>query len=810
MWLFFLLNLHKLLKKMEQKCVHCGEDCGNYPVIWQDKPFCCNGCKTVYQLLNENKLYSYYKIENTPGIKVEFEDFGSKYAYLDNEEIKEKICDFSEGNFKKVTLYIPAIHCSSCIWLLENLNTLNKGITHSIVNFVKKELSVTFNENEITLRQLVELLASIHYIPNITLERIDKSKSKKSNKKLILKIGVAGFAFGNTMLLSFPEYIKGSMGIEKEFETVFGFLNLLFGIPVVFYSGSDYLLSAWKNLKHKIINIDMPIAIGILAIFLQSSYEIISESGAGYMDSLTGFIFFLLVGKWYQNQTYQALSFERDYKSYFPVAVTKIENEQEHSILLENLQKGDCILVHNQELIPADALLKKGEASIDYSFVTGESKPVRKKVGDMLFAGGRQIGSSIELEVQTKVEQSQLTKLWNQNENTHVNDSLSSIIDKVSKYFTITVLSIATLTAVFWLIQDSSIALKAFTAVLIVACPCALALSIPFAYGNMMRIMGKRGFYLKNSEVIERLAKVDTIVFDKTGTITKNDDFNISYVGDSLSQQEEIMLKSLTRHSTHPLSSAIYKNLKEYELISVEEYRELTARGLIGQFNDIKLKIGSAEFVKSIDDKISETGAVVFISFNEKIKGYYKINTQYRSGLKNLIKELQQKYELHLISGDNDSEKENLLPLFKDENILHFNQSPQDKLEYIKSLQEKKKNVLMIGDGLNDAGALNASNVSISIADNVYHFSPACDAILEAEKFNKLTDFIKLSNSSIKVVKSSFIVSFLYNVIGVSIAVLGMLSPIVAAILMPLSSVSVVAYVTVASSLIAKQNKHQN
>ncbi len=794
---------------MGQKCIHCGEDCGKYPIMWLDKPFCCNGCKTVYQLLNENKLFSYYDMEDAPGIKIDTEDFGSKYAYLDNEEIKEKIFDFSEGDYKKVTLYIPSIHCSSCIWLLENLHTLNKGVTNSIVNFIKKEVSITFNEKEITLRRLVELLASIHYIPNITLERIDKSKTKKSNKQLILKMGVAGFAFGNTMLLSFPEYVKGTMGIEKEFEMVFGFLNLLFGIPVVFYSGSDYLLSAWKNLKHKIINIDMPIAIGILAIFLESSYEIISESGAGYMDSLTGFIFFLLVGKWYQAQTYQALSFERDYKSYFPVAVTKLENNKEQSILLENLQKGDYILVHNQELIPADAILQKGEASIDYSFVTGESKPIRKKVGDTLFAGGRQIGSSIELEVQTKVEQSQLTKLWNQNENTHANNSLSTIIDKVSKYFTITILSIATLTAFFWLIVDSAVALKAFTAVLIVACPCALALSIPFAYGNIMRIMGKRGFFLKNSEVIERLAKIDTIVFDKTGTITQNDDYKINYFGEPLEQEEKAQLKSLTRNSTHPLSVAIYKNFPDVEQTSVEEFRELPSRGLIGQFNKVKLKIGSEEFINKIIENKSDTSSTVFVSFNEKTKGYFKINTKYRNGLKDLIDELAIDFDLHLISGDNDSEKQNLSPLFKDEKKLHFNQSPQDKLEYIKTLQGKGKNVLMIGDGLNDAGALSASNASISIADNVYHFSPACDAILEANKFNRLTKLLKLSGSAIKVVKTSFILSFLYNVIGMYFAVTGMLSPIIAAILMPLSSVSVVAYVTLTTSMIAKRNSNK-
>lgn len=801
MWLF----LFDTKQNMGEKCVHCGEDCGKFPVMWQNKAFCCNGCKTVYQLLNDNQLYTYYEIENNPGIKVQTEDFGSKYAYLDNEEIKEKIYDFSEGDFRKVTFYIPAIHCSSCIWLLENLNTLNKGITHSLVNFVKKEVSISFNEKEISLRQLVELLASIHYIPQITLENIDKSKSKKSNKKLLLKIGVAGFAFGNTMLLSFPEYIKGNLGIEEKYEMVFGILNFLYAIPVLFYSGSDYLLSAWKNLKHKIINIDLPIAIGMLAIFLQSSYEIFSRTGAGYMDSLTGFIFFLLVGKWYQSRTYQALSFERDYKSYFPVAVTRLVEGKEESILLEKLQKGDTILVHNQELIPADAILKKGTANIDYSFVTGESKPVRKKEGDLLYGGGRQIGSSIELEIQSKVEQSQLTKLWNQDENPTESKSLSTIIDQVSKYFTLTIISIATLTAIYWWITDASVIMKAFTAVLIVACPCALALSIPFTYGNMQRFMGKKGFYLKNAEVIERLSKIDTIVFDKTGTITQNNDFNINYTGENLSDKEKSMLKSLCRHSTHPLSSAIYKHLENFDLSEVNNYRELPARGLIGEFGTVQIKIGSAEFVKTKEKENIKNGSVVYISFNNNVKGKFIIKTKYREGLKDLINQLSKKYELHLISGDNEQEKESLLPLFKNEALMHFNQSPQNKLDYIKQLQQEGKNVLMIGDGLNDAGALKASNTSISIADNVYHFSPACDAILEAGKFKNLMQFINLSKTSIKIVKSSFGISFIYNAVGLSYAVSGLLSPIIAAILMPLSSVSVVSYVTLISSIAAKK-----
>ncbi len=787
---------------MSEICVHCGEDCGKSPIIWNEKPFCCNGCKTVYQLLNENKLFTYYKIDQTPGVKIEPQDFGRKFAYLDNPEISCKLFEFSEGDFRKVTLFIPSIHCSSCIWLLENLNHLNKGIKHSRVNFVKKQVSISFSVNEISLRQLVELLASIHYVPNITLQDTEKRKAVKQNKQLLYKIGFAGFAFGNTMLFSFPEYIQGTLGIEEKYRSLFGLLNFLFAIPVLAYSSQEYLLSAFKNLKHKIINIDLPIAIGILAIFIQSSYEIFSKSGAGYMDSLCGFVFFLLIGKWYQNKTYQALSFDRDYKSYFPVAVTKVENNHEISVLLEQIKENDIILIHNQELIPSDSVLLKGEANIDYSFVTGESKPVRKTAGEILYAGGRQIGSSIELKVTSKVEQSQLTQLWNQVEKEENFGNLSSLIDKVSRNFTLTIILLSLATAIFWSINNPDIVIKAFASVLIVACPCALALSIPFAYGNTMRLFGKKGFYLKNSLVVEKLTKVDTIVFDKTGTITQTDMLSAEFEGAELSENEKSMIKSLTRHSSHPLSNAISNYYSQIPVQSVANFRELPSRGLLGEFGEFKVRLGSSEFVTGKLNVQNDTSSNAYISFNNNLKGHFKISNKYRQGLNALFNKLKKKYDLHLISGDNDSEKKNLSHLFESEENLHFNQTPSDKLEYIRKLKKDGKNVLMIGDGLNDSGALNAAHISISIADDVYHFSPACDAILESGHFEQLINYINNSIKTVKIVKLGFIISLIYNLIGLSFAVSGQLSPIIAAILMPLSSVSAVAFVTICTSLI--------
>jgi len=793
---------------MGQKCVHCGEDCGKNPIMWQDKPFCCNGCKTVYQLINQNKLFSYYEIQDTPGIKIETEDFGSQYAYLDKDEIKQRLYEFYEGDIAKITLYIPSIHCASCVWLLENMNTLNKGIRHSMVNFVKKEVAITFNDKEVTLREIVELLASIHYVPQITLDRLDaKTDARSANKALLKRIGVAGFAFGNTMLLSWPEYTQNADGLSDQYRLLFGILNLMFAIPVVFYSGSDYLLSAYKNIRKRMISIDLPVAIGIMAIFLESAFEIITRVGAGYMDSLTGFIFFLLVGKWYQGKTYKALSFERDYKSYFPVAVTKLTETGEDSVLLENLREGDRILVRNQELIPADSKLLKGNAFIDYSFVTGESRPVPKRAGDEIFAGGRQVGEALELEVSKKVEQSKLTKLWNQDEKGNNASKLESIVDKVSKHFTIYVVSIAVLSAIVWTIVDVSQVLMVFTSVLIVACPCALALTIPFTFGTTMGIFGRKGFYLKKTDVVEKLSRINTIVFDKTGTITYSDSLNVTWNGTLLDDVLKSKLKSLTRQSTHPMSAAVYDFLKSSEPIDVADFRELPARGVIGMFGNDKLKAGSADFIYGDNPKPDYRGSNVYVSLNEQPIGYFSVENKYREGLSDILSSLEKEYELHLISGDNASEKENLMPLFKDAKRLNFNQSPAEKLEYIKALKAEGKTVLMIGDGLNDAGALAEAHAGISIADDIYHFSPACDAILEAGKFSSLQHYVRFSKTAIRVVRFSYAISFVYNVIGIYFAVMGMLEPIVAAILMPASSVTVVGFVTLTTRILAKIKK---
>jgi Cu+-exporting ATPase len=762
----------------------------------------------VYQILADKQLDRYYEMMPTPGIRIEQENTsGTRYAYLDSEEIKLKLLDFSDGGIARLNLFIPAIHCSSCIWLLENLNSLHKGIMHSHVNFVRKEVSITFRESDISLRQIVELLHTIHYIPDISYNKTSKDTHQKANRLMIMKIGVAGFAFGNIMLLSFPDYLPGGEAIDKLMAGTFGIVSFILALPVVTFCSSDFFLSAFKSLRKKIINIDLPLSIGILALFLESSYEIFSGSGTGYMDSLAGLLFFMLIGRWYQSRTYQSLSFDRDYRSYFPIAVTRLLDGKEEFVQLKDLKTGDHILVRNGELIPVDSVLTEGEGNIDYSFVTGESIPVAKKTGDFVFAGGKQSGAAIKLRVEKEVAQSYLTQLWNEDKLGDAGEmQMQTIVNKVSHYFTIIILAIASGAGIYWAFSDIGKAVYVFSSILIVACPCALALTIPFTFGNVMRVFGRNGFYIKNTEVIEKLTHADTVVFDKTGTLTHSRSMNISWEGNELTTHEQQWIRSVARNSTHPLSVMVSEWLPSSTLLTVLKYKEFSGLGIFGEVDGHKVMLGSKKFISGKDSSEEGKISMVYISIDNKLRGCFNLENHYREGLQQVLNGLKNMNQ-HLLTGDNNSEESNLKSYFPSTTQLHFNQSPVDKLEYINTLKNNGNNVIMIGDGLNDAGALLKADIGITIADDIYHFSPACDAILQSSKFGRLQEYLLFSKSALKIVYLSYLISFLYNIVGLTFAIQGLLSPVVAAILMPLSSISVVTFASLSVSILSKARK---
>ncbi|MFN3530473.1 MAG: heavy metal translocating P-type ATPase [Bacteroidia bacterium] len=784
-------------------CTHCGDSCNDAILNSEQQPFCCAGCRSVYQLLSDNNMCDFYRMQegriSKPGSTQ-----AARFAHLDDEDLRRQLIDYEDARQFRVSLRLPQIHCTACVYLLEQLYRFEKSILSSKIDFVRKEISLTVAKPGMSLKELVVMLNELGYGPDLNHKLGFKREADPEKKKLIRKLAVAGFAFGNVMLLSFPEYLSTGGLDEPMVQATIHTLNILLSIPVIAYSGTGYFKSAWEGLKKGILNIDIPIALGIVVLFIRSLFEIITGFGAGYLDSLTGLIFFLLLGRFFQQKTYDQLSFERDFRAFFPLGITRIEEANEFEVAIDKLEPGHTILVRNEEVIPADAILNAERCLIDYSFVTGESQPQERFRGDVLYAGGKLIGAAVEMAVIKKVSQGYLTKLWNHESFSKKHeDRFKTVTDRIARYFTPAVISLALGGLAWWYPQSQEMAFQVFAAVLIIACPCALALSAPFTFGSAIRILGRNRLFVKNSVVVDKLSQISEVIFDKTGTLTMNGTNALDFSGITLNEEQSRLLKTACRNSTHPLSRQISQSLNMAVYPNIQLYDEVRGKGIAAIINHQRVILGSADFLE-IEPEASATGSVVYVRINGNYLGYISYCNAYRPGMKSAVQALRADYQLSLLSGDSDQEAEVLRPVFGAMAEMHFKQSPADKLRFVAARQQQSgKLVMMVGDGLNDAGALQQAAVGVAVSEAYGQFTPASDAIMAGEQVPKLPAFLAFARDSRKVIFTNLGLSLLYNTVGLSFALSGQLTPVVSAILMPVSSISVVLSATLLTNYFA-------
>ncbi|MCB0832741.1 MAG: heavy metal translocating P-type ATPase metal-binding domain-containing protein, partial [Bacteroidetes bacterium] len=438
---------------LDPSCAHCGDVCTDR-VYDGEYVFCCQGCLWVYKILSEHRMTEYYAFEEPPRISLK-NGRSVKFDYLDDPAIQKKIVQFSLRGCSKLTLFIPKIHCHACVWLLENLHRLDEGILESHVNFLKKELTITLEDQKTSIRAVIELLSNLGYEPTISLASERKGFVSSVERSLYIKLGIAGFAFGNIMLMAIPGYIAQD-SLEPILRRFFGVLSMILTVPLL-YSLSDYFKGTWYALRQRAVTMDVPVTIGIVVLWVKSLTEAVHGGGLGYFDSLAGLAFFLLLGKIFQTKTFHHLSFDRNYLSFFSLATTRRRNGIEEYIGLDEVRCGDELIIRNGEIIPADGILLSSETAIDYSFVTGEADPVWISQGEQVYAGGKILGTITQIQAAKTVNQSYLIDLWNNTVFSKAdNHSYGKVSERFARFFTAFILVAAVSAGGVWTWLDAS------------------------------------------------------------------------------------------------------------------------------------------------------------------------------------------------------------------------------------------------------------------------------------------------------------------------------------------------------------------
>jgi Cu+-exporting ATPase len=775
-------------------CRHCNEPCRTGSIACDTGNFCCAGCEAVFTVLHRAGLDAFYTCDVQPGTSQQLASGRDalRFSALDDAAVVDRLVTFSRPDMARVTFSVPSIHCSSCIWLLEQLWRFDDGIIRSEVDLFRRTIRVDFRPHATTLRRIAERLAAIGYEPSISPEDATRTTAS-ARRRLHLQLGVAGFAFGNIMLFSIPRYANGAP-LDPTFQHLFDALNLLFATPVLLFSAAPYFQTAWEALRRRSMAIEVPVAIGLGALYLRSVLDIGTGRGEGFLDSFSGLVFFLLCGRLVQHKVFDSIAFDRTYRSFLPLSVRVQRGDDFALAPLDRVTRGDTIEVRPGEVVPADAELLDRPGRVDYAFVTGEQVPVAVERGETVRAGGRAMGDVLRLRLLTDVCHSHLASLWNNPIFAKPKSRwLTAIAASFGTWFTIGAIGLAVAGGAAWW-PDGSASLNVATAVLIIACPCALTLSAPMTLGAAAGFLAKRGLYLKDPAVVFDLSRIDTIAFDKTGTLTATDAQQTIERG-GLSRESWRLAQALAACSTHPVSRVIASGFDsvaagQAETARVSEVIEKPGAGIFGWVNGLPVAIGVPGFMATrAADAVADHDDRTFVRVGAE-RGWVRVFGAVRPGVEAAAQMLASSHSIWLLSGDHEGERCRWLSVFGPR--MRFRQTPHDKLAFITAAKDAGHHVLMVGDGLNDSGALAAADVGITVSDDTACIVPACDAVVAGNRVADLPVFVRYAKRARAVVFLCFLVSVLYNAAGLTLALKGALTPLASAVLMPLSSLTIV------------------
>jgi heavy metal translocating P-type ATPase len=771
-------------------CYHCHETAPvSEKIIFDNKDFCCHGCKSVYQILNDNGLNTYYKIkEDENAITAPVKQSNEDYSYMDQAEFINEFVELKD-NKKVIKFYIEGIHCMACLWLIEKLPDLLDGLYTARLNISNSTALFTL-DNNLKISTLAHMLKNFGYTPHpLKLMEDAKKHQIQEERKELLRIGVAGAGMMNVMLYAASNYA----GADGGYKDAFNWISFGFTLPVMFYSAKPFYTSTLQALKMKTVSIDIPIALAISVSFILSFAAFFTSLDHYYFDSIVSLVFLILLSRYFVKKGTQGGLNVKGIQTFFTnKGILKKSGSEFVNTHSKFINEGDNIKILAGDKLTFDGLLLSDKARIDSSILTGESKPQALVKGQEVFAGTVNLGQDIIMKVENLGKNTRIGKIMAKIESSYAKQSqIIQKADQISKVFVYAVLLIASLTFSYTFTHHGlTEALSRMLAIFIISCPCALALATPLAFIRSLDFLKANGIFIKNDRILEKISETKNIILDKTGTLTKGK-FELieTKLADHLTIEEVApIVVALEQYSTHPIATSLMDKLTH--LVSdtpvIRNFKETNGVGVSGTINEKDYLLTAA---KTEDrDETQSAFTQIGLYSNDKLVARFILGDSLKENTEKYINLLQKDYEIYIASGDHeDVVQQTGAQLNIKKSHLFAAQAPEDKENLIESLEH----TMMVGDGANDALALTKANIGIAIGGSVDLSMRASDIFLTSSSVENIYKLITTSLETNSVIKRNFVFSILYNLVGVVLAIGGFITPLWAAVFMPLSSLTV-------------------
>jgi Cu2+-exporting ATPase len=786
-------------------CAHCGLPVAPAGVTGLAPFFCCAGCRSVYEIVHAAGLTGYYAYqEQGTAVPARPSSAGRKYQELDDASFQAQHCRSEPGGGKSVELLLEGVHCSACVWLVERVGRVVPGVTSSRLDMSRNVVALTWDDTRTQLSAIARGLESLGY-PAHALSEAATALTKIRDRDLLLRLGCAGAAAGNVMLMAFALYSGAFSGMEASYQALFRWSSLAIATPTVFWAGAVFLRGGWAALRTRTPHMDLPISVGILAGYAGGAVNTLTGRGEIYFDSLCTLIFLLLVGRYLQHGHHRRSTSRSELLlALAPQTAHLSEGESERDVPAGSVAPQATVRVGAGERVPVDGVVARGSGSIDTSLLSGEPMPADVQVGDRVYAGTTCQSGELWLRVESAGAATRLGRLMATVETTQRQRApIVRLADRVAGYFVIAILIVAALTFGVWLRVDAVHAVDHMVALLVVTCPCALGMATPLAVSVALGRAAKRGILFKGGEFMEELAKPALIVFDKTGTLTLGQPELVAWLGDAAWQAP---LRAVEAQSGHPLARSIQRAFPANDL-PVEAVLELPKGGISAKVAGEELLVGSPTLIaerlgrmpawagKLVESHASAGRTPVIVASGGIVRAVAAFGDTVRPEARSNLQRLARLgFRFHVLSGDHQSVVDRVaLELGVRIEDARGGQTPEAKLERIAELRRSGQRVIMVGDGVNDAAAMAAATVGIAVHGGAETCLRAADVFATRGGLAPIFEAVQGSRRTLSAIRRGIAISLTYNLVGIGLAVLGILSPLLAAIMMPLSSISVVS-----------------